>query len=74
MGSTWSFLLMFESWVKRHSFCGIEALNGYMYSASLSVFNGPLGLGHHRNDQVLRNKVIPLVKVLWMNHDRYEAI
>ena len=26
-----------------------------------------------RKDQVLRNKVIPLVKVLWMNHDREEA-
>ena len=23
-----------------------------------------------RKDQVLRNKVIPLVKVLWMNHGR----
>ena len=23
-----------------------------------------------RKDQVLQNKVIPLVKVLWMNHDR----
>ena len=26
-----------------------------------------------RKDQVLRKKVIPLVKVLWMNHDREEA-
>ena len=26
-----------------------------------------------RKDQVLRNKVIPLVKVLWVNHDREEA-
>ena len=26
-----------------------------------------------RNDQVLGNKVIPLVKVLWINHDRDEA-
>ena len=26
-----------------------------------------------RKDQVLRNKVIPLVKVLWMNHDIVEA-
>ena len=26
-----------------------------------------------RKDQVLRNKVIALVKVLWMNHDREEA-
>ena len=26
-----------------------------------------------RKDQVLRNKVIPLVKVLWMNHGREEA-
>ena len=26
-----------------------------------------------RKDQVLRNKVIPLVKVLWMNHDSEEA-
>ena len=26
-----------------------------------------------RKDQVLRNKVIPLVKVLWMNHGRDEA-
>ena len=24
-------LLMFESRVERHSFCGIETLNGYMY-------------------------------------------
>ena len=27
----------------------------------------------NRKDQVLRNKVIPLVKVLWMNHNREEA-
>ena len=33
MGPTWPFLLMFEYMVERHSFCGIEALNGYMYSA-----------------------------------------
>ena len=26
-----------------------------------------------RKDQVLQNKVIPLVKVLWMNHGREEA-
>ena len=26
-----------------------------------------------RKDQVLRNKVVPLVKVLWMNHGREEA-
>ena len=26
-----------------------------------------------RKDQVLRNKVIPLVKVLWMSHDIEEA-
>ena len=26
-----------------------------------------------RKDQVLWNKVIPLVKVLWMNHGREEA-
>ena len=26
-----------------------------------------------RKDQVLRNIVIPLVKVLWMNHGREEA-
>ena len=26
-----------------------------------------------RKDQVLQNKVIPLVKVLWMNHSREEA-
>ena len=26
-----------------------------------------------RKDKVLRNKVIPLVKVLWMNHDREEV-
>ena len=26
-----------------------------------------------RKDQVLRNKVIPLVMVLWMNHGREEA-
>ena len=26
-----------------------------------------------RKDQVLRNKVIPMVKVLWMNHGREEA-
>ena len=31
MGPTWPFLLMFESRVERHSFCGIETLNGYMY-------------------------------------------
>ena len=27
----------------------------------------------NRKDQVLRNKAIPLVKVLWMNYDREEA-
>ena len=27
-------LLMFESRVERHSFCRIETLNDYMYSAS----------------------------------------
>ena len=26
-----------------------------------------------RREQVLRNKVIPLVKVLWKNHDREAA-
>ena len=26
-----------------------------------------------RKEQVLRNKVIPLVKVLWKNHEREEA-
>ena len=26
-----------------------------------------------RKDQVLRNKVIPLVKVLWMNHGKEKA-
>ena len=26
-----------------------------------------------RKDQVLQNKVIPLVKVMWMNHGREEA-
>ena len=34
MGPTWPFLLMFESQGETHSFYGIEALNGYMYSAS----------------------------------------
>ena len=34
MGPTWPFLLMFESQVERHSFCGIETLAGYMYSVS----------------------------------------
>ena len=34
MDPMWSFLLMFESLVERHSFYGIETLNGYMYSAS----------------------------------------
>ena len=28
MGPMWPFLLMFESRVERHSFCGIETLNG----------------------------------------------
>ena len=32
IGPIGSFLLMFESLVERHSFCGIETLNGYMYS------------------------------------------
>ena len=32
MGPTWSFLLIFESRVERHSFCGIETLNGHMIS------------------------------------------
>ena len=32
MDPTWPFLLMFESRVERHSFCGIETLNDYMYS------------------------------------------
>ena len=30
-GPYWVILLMFESWVERYSFCGIETLNGYMY-------------------------------------------
>ena len=34
MSPTWPFVHMFESRVKRHSFCGIETFNGYMYSAS----------------------------------------
>ena len=34
MGSMWPFLLMFESRVERHSFCGIETLNDYMFFAS----------------------------------------
>ena len=34
MDPTWPFLLMFESQVERHSFCGIETFNGYMYFAS----------------------------------------
>ena len=34
MGLTWPFLLMFESRVERHLFFDIEALKGYMYSAS----------------------------------------
>ena len=34
MSPTWPFLLMFESRIERHLFCGIEALNDYMYFAS----------------------------------------
>ena len=34
MGLTLPFLLTFESRVERHSFCSIEILNDYMYSAS----------------------------------------
>ena len=34
MGPTWPFLLMFESRVERHSFYGIETLNGHVYSVS----------------------------------------
>ena len=34
MDPTWQFLVMVESRVERHSFCGIETLNGYMYSVS----------------------------------------
>ena len=48
MGRTWPFLLMFESRVERHSSCGIETLNGHMYSAGCRIVNGPLGLGRHR--------------------------
>ena len=35
MGPTWPFLLMFESRVERHSFCGIET----------QIVNGPPGRG-----------------------------
>ena len=45
MGPTWPVLLMFESRVERHSFYGIETLNGYMYFVSCRVVNGPLGFG-----------------------------
>ena len=45
MDPTWPFLLMFESRVDRHSFCGIETLNGYMYSIGRQVVNGPPGRG-----------------------------
>ena len=38
---------MFESQVERHSFCGIETLNDYMYSASRWVVNGPPSFGRH---------------------------
>ena len=34
MGSMWPFLLTFEFLVERHSFCSVETLNDYMYSAS----------------------------------------
>ena len=30
-GPMWPFLLMLESQVERHSFCGLETFNGYMY-------------------------------------------
>ena len=33
MGPVGLFLLMFESRLERHSFCDIETLNDYMYSA-----------------------------------------
>ena len=33
MGPMGPFLLIFESQLERHSFCGIETLNDYMYSA-----------------------------------------
>ena len=45
MGPTWPFLLMFKSRVERHSFCGIETLNDYMYSSVDGLSTGPLGQG-----------------------------
>ena len=51
MGPTWSFLLMFESRIERHSSYGIEILNGYMYSMGGRIINIPSGLGHHTYDQ-----------------------
>ena len=45
MGPTWPFLLMFESRVERHSFCGIETLNDYMYSTGWWIVNGTPGWG-----------------------------
>ena len=51
MGPMWSFLLMFESRIERHSSYGIEILNGYMYSMGGRIINRPSGLGRHTYDQ-----------------------
>ena len=45
MGPKWPFLLMFESWVERHSFYAIETLNGYMYFIRL----GQVGVQNKQN-------------------------
>ena len=68
-----------------HDACHASMLRKYMVDPSHVLRDQPVELKEDltyeerpiqivdRKDQVLRNKVIPLVKVLWMNHDREEA-
>ena len=47
---------MFESRVETHSFCGIETLNGYVYSASeLTRCQRTPGLGRHNLDLLIHD-------------------
>ena len=52
MGPMWPFSLMFESRVERHSFCGIETLNDYIFH-KLTGCQWTLGSGCHKTFSIL---------------------
>ena len=68
--------------VRIHNVFHVSMLQKYMADPSHVLRNQPVELLTYeeilvqivdRKDKVLRNKVIPLMKVLWMNHDKEEA-